>query len=173
MPSMEISCHEHRFKHLNLQYIYLISYENTKRKTLWDEFAFLKIADMLSKLRYRKYSRLSMRMIFSSHGKYPKAILNDLCTFGTNVSYEVLQWKSRLYCRPSNPVGWLTARIHRSALGISWPKGLCLLQVWIAISREDQSLHDLYAVFIRILHFIPILPSSADPALLRVGLRPC
>jgi len=26
--------------------------------------------------------------------------------------------------------------------------------------REDQSLHNLYAIFIRILHFIPILESE-------------
>jgi hypothetical protein len=36
-----ISCHNHRFKRLNLQYIYPISYKNAKRQTLLNGFAFL------------------------------------------------------------------------------------------------------------------------------------
>ena len=36
-----LSCHEHRFKHFNFQYIYPISYKIAKRQTLENGFALI------------------------------------------------------------------------------------------------------------------------------------
>jgi hypothetical protein len=38
---IQISCHKHRFKHFNLQYIYLISYRNAKKAKPKNEIRLL------------------------------------------------------------------------------------------------------------------------------------
>ena len=62
-----LSCHTHRFRHFNLQYIYLISYENAKKAGNW-----LNPSDIVFAINYKGIVRAYPQRILNWH-----EIVND------------------------------------------------------------------------------------------------